>query len=1225
MIELPPPASACATRTTARLVLTLCLFLMSACERGPATSGAARPVKVPDSGVSPLPKPKATLYKELTHPKMKSCSRIARSPNGDVVVTDPRGGAVHIFSGGGAWKKTISGIGRPLGCAVDKVTRIYVGDAATASVLVYSAAGSYMHRLNKPTVKLQMPNELTADRVHGEIFVSDSKAHRVVVFNTSGVVLRTITGSGKSKLAFPTGLFYDVKTDRLLIGDHDNSRVQIFQRKGTLIGSFGAFGDQPGEFVRIQGLTLDATGRLFVVDVHQGRIMVADTNGGWINKIGTRGLTKGTLALPTDALFDGSGRLWVTSFRTAKVVIYTLTNILTPDQGVTPPDLPPPATPDLPTAPDQAVPTPDQAAPDTAPDPVIPDQAATPDMPRPDRAAVDRSAELTAPDMAPPDRGVESSPGEGCDCSVDRGPGPLGLLVFLPGLLWARVRRRRSRRGRLALGAILLVTVAAVVVHAIDKPHDKTQMPAGCQSCHVSHTKPTTHQQVQNLCLGCHYENGPATPVSTHACAKGKDGCDNTFDITCTTCHNPHLQEQKKNGSTHGKYIRAAVKTSSSGTRPVVLMGPTGNKSFADDDATMDGICEVCHTKTKHHTNDPKKKDADHYAGIRCTACHRHENGFRPTGAASGSHSIHVNKKDPRGPGLDCSDCHDAKALPAFKIGVDANGDGKYSLAETTVCDACHSPKGSFNGVKSVNGSVGAKDVWKAGVYEKGKLKAGMGRWCAGCHDENPSTIKSVAAPNVVGGQSVTTSYGSGYGYYKSGHGLPVTSSYPASGGTVPGAGLACVACHDTSLPHLDGKARTYQYKAAKGAANDYRHGYRLALVGGKEPLAVPRQNGCFTGVNAGDFRLCLRCHGSGPFLSASNKKTNFRRDGGKNAHYYHLSIAYKCGPGPSYTSDWRSHGNDSQATCVTCHNVHGSTQLSMVRDGRLVGRKPGLQVAYYRPGVTYQCGGPWAHYPKPGNVPLPKSTGTVWRATTQPLCRGCHGGCGFNSLYKRKAVDVSPPFIIGVHGRVGYNKLVVTLSEGAHATAGGTGGLTPADFVLTDTDNYRSVVLVSHKAGDRVATLTLSSNLDGAADLGVDTLAAKAASIFDAAGNAAMVATRTLAGDTTPPATGKQYPSSNATGVYTGSKVSLTLADGGCGVARSSLTVKLTGSKGYARSYTGASAAVAFSGTSASYGVTVTPSPPFTKGETITVKVGASDLLGNPMTPVTWSFSTAP
>ena len=641
--------------------------------------------------------------------------------------------------------------------------------------------------------------------------------------------------------------------------------------------------------------------------------------------------------------------------------------------------------------------------------------------------------------------------------------------------------------------------------------------------------------------------------------------------------------------------------------------------------------CSGCHGLPPTKNNHP--------ASAACYGCHKavvakqlkiiapalHIDGKVTSNLVSGSHTIHTDKNDPRGPGITCVDCHAAGKYPYFKAGKDANGDGKYNLAETTVCDACHSPKGSYNGVKSTAGSVGAKDLWAAQVYSKGVLKPGNEKWCAGCHDEQPAVINKVKAPNIIGDQGAMTAWGKGYGFYRTGHGLPSTAGYPASGGSVAGAGLACGRCHDNTSKHIDGVARTYQYKAAAGSSADFQHGYRLKSVGGNAPLQVPRQNGCASGVKASDFRLCLGCHPAAPFTSASNLKTNFRKHGSKNAHYYHLAIAYKCGPGPVYTSDWRSHNDDSQATCVTCHNVHGSTQLSMVRDGKLVGRTPGLQVSYYNAGVTYQCGGPGSHYPTPANVTLPKSTGTVWRASTKPLCRGCHGGCGFNSRYMRAAVDASPPFIHGVYGRVGSNKLAVLLSEASYTNASGAGALVAGDFKLVDLDNSRLVVGLSHAAGGRLAILTLSSNVDGSADLRTDTLAARPTAIFDAAANAMSTAATTLAADTDPPVASKLFPSAKSTGVNTGSKVSFTLADARSGVQWSSLSVKLSGSLGYAKTYTHlSSGVVSKTGAPWSYQMALKPAS-FSPGETITVSVTAADALGNAMSAVSWSFTVAP
>jgi hypothetical protein len=56
-----------------------------------------------------------------------------------------------------------------------------------------------------------------------------------------------------------------------------------------------------------------------------------------------------------------------------------------------------------------------------------------------------------------------------------------------------------------------------------------------------------------------------------------------------------------------------------------------GPNSFADGDATYDGICEVCHTQTSHHRNDGLAPNQSHNDGSRCTTCHSHANGFAAT------------------------------------------------------------------------------------------------------------------------------------------------------------------------------------------------------------------------------------------------------------------------------------------------------------------------------------------------------------------------------------------------------------------------------------------------------------------------------------------------------------------------------------------------------------------------------------------------------------------
>ena len=206
-----------------------------------------------------------------------------------------------------------------------------------------------------------------------------------------------------------------------------------------------------------------------------------------------------------------------------------------------------------------------------------------------------------------------------------------------------------------------------------------------------------------------------------------------------------------------------------SGLRAVKFIRSSGANSFADGDATYDGICEVCHTQTNFHRN--AGGGAAHSAGSDCLSCHNHGNGFMHGGGGGSdceachghdagyeyapgefsggagtvqSHSTHTenDEDDLKGPNIGCEVCHDTDNYPYFKSGIDNNGDGLYSLAETDVCDDCHSSGGSFDGVNTVGSSIGAKDNWSNGIYEGTDLAAGNEKWCAGCHDETPAFSK---------------------------------------------------------------------------------------------------------------------------------------------------------------------------------------------------------------------------------------------------------------------------------------------------------------------------------------------------------------------------------------------------------------------------------------------------------------------------------------------------
>ena len=178
-----------------------------------------------------------------------------------------------------------------------------------------------------------------------------------------------------------------------------------------------------------------------------------------------------------------------------------------------------------------------------------------------------------------------------------------------------------------------------------------------CSSCHMTHYAATSdgyllRQANDNiLCTSCHL-------LGTHN------------GMECSDCHLTHNTDKS-----NIYMIRNTIITPNSGARQVVFTALIGTNSFADGDATYDGVCEVCHTNTIHYRNDGSASDQDHTSsggpmdGLNCIACHPHNETFTPTG---------------------CDDCHNVQA-PTFGSTVHVKHKDTYGYA----CSTCHFQYGS--------------------------------------------------------------------------------------------------------------------------------------------------------------------------------------------------------------------------------------------------------------------------------------------------------------------------------------------------------------------------------------------------------------------------------------------------------------------------------------------------------------------------------------------------
>lgn len=95
-----------------------------------------------------------------------------------------------------------------------------------------------------------------------------------------------------------------VGKDKIMVADHGNNRMLIFDRKGNCIKSWGKNGSGPMEFNEPSGMTSDDKGNAYVMDAWNGTIKGFDENGKEIAKI--RLPAAGSFYGPRGIAFDGS-------------------------------------------------------------------------------------------------------------------------------------------------------------------------------------------------------------------------------------------------------------------------------------------------------------------------------------------------------------------------------------------------------------------------------------------------------------------------------------------------------------------------------------------------------------------------------------------------------------------------------------------------------------------------------------------------------------------------------------------------------------------------------------------------------------------------------------------------------------------------------------------------------------------------------------------------------
>ncbi|MCB2016448.1 MAG: 6-bladed beta-propeller [Hydrogenophaga sp.] len=241
---------------------------------------------------------------------------------GRVFVTDTEGRRVFVFDV--PRRKTFQfGFRRegtlkmPAGIAVDGHGAVYVVDSSARRLVVYDGLGLYLrHIAGDDWVH---PSAVAVNPDGSRLYVVDtgrvdSESHRVHVYDAGGRRLAVIgrRGEGPGEFNLPTDAAV-APDGTLWVLDAGNFRVQAFEQNGNPLRRFGSVGSGLGQFARPRGLAVDAQGLVYVSDAGFCNVQVFQPGGELLLAIGSRGDqdVPGRFRLPSKLACDERGYLYV--------------------------------------------------------------------------------------------------------------------------------------------------------------------------------------------------------------------------------------------------------------------------------------------------------------------------------------------------------------------------------------------------------------------------------------------------------------------------------------------------------------------------------------------------------------------------------------------------------------------------------------------------------------------------------------------------------------------------------------------------------------------------------------------------------------------------------------------------------------------------------------------------------------------------------------------------
>jgi DNA-binding beta-propeller fold protein YncE len=208
----------------------------------------------------------------------------------------------------------------PIGVAAGANGELLVADSALGRVVRLGRDGAPLGSIGKGA--LGRPTGVARDAARGRIYVADTAAHDIAVFDDAGRLLQRLGRRGVAAGEYNAPTFLAFAGGRLVVSDTANARVQLVDDTGAaspvLIGRRGLY---VGNLTRPKGVARDVDGNVYVVESFYDHLLVFDAEGHFLLPIGGGDAGLGPFYLPAGVWTDGARRVFLADMFNGRVVV----------------------------------------------------------------------------------------------------------------------------------------------------------------------------------------------------------------------------------------------------------------------------------------------------------------------------------------------------------------------------------------------------------------------------------------------------------------------------------------------------------------------------------------------------------------------------------------------------------------------------------------------------------------------------------------------------------------------------------------------------------------------------------------------------------------------------------------------------------------------------------------------------------------------------------------